>query len=219
MTDNSVLDRLERDVEQARGRLADDLARLRDPQTRADAKTELFEQADSYRDEFIGRIRGAASDHAQSLAVALRQRAEENPAAVAAIGAGIVWHLWKRPPVTTLLVGAGLASLLVGTGDGRTVPGTVGRIQEVNRLARDAADRAAQIALETREQALDLAAQTREIGTQAAQGLSDVADRTVDALSDFADDQREQIRENPLAMGIAAVALGAALGVVMSRRD
>ena len=34
----------------------------------------------------------------------------ENPAAVAAIGAGIGWKLWKNPPVASALVGYGLFS-------------------------------------------------------------------------------------------------------------
>ena len=43
----------------------------------------------------------------------------DNPFAVALIGAGIAWRLYKKPPVTTLLVGAGLASLMMSGGSRR----------------------------------------------------------------------------------------------------
>lgn len=39
-----------------------------------------------------------------------------------------------------------------------------------------------------------------------------------DAILDYADDRRELIRENPITLTIAAMALGAALGVTMRKR-
>jgi hypothetical protein len=57
---------------------------------------------------------------AQGFAETVKQRARSNPFAVALIGAGIAWRLYKKPPVTTLLVGAGVASLLTSGGSGRS---------------------------------------------------------------------------------------------------
>jgi hypothetical protein len=42
----------------------------------------------------------------------LKARAAANPAAVAALAAGVAWRLFHRPPVATLLVGLGLFGLL-----------------------------------------------------------------------------------------------------------
>ena len=88
MTDTSTLDDLERDVERARTRLADDIARLRDPQTIEQAKADLIAQANSYKDDMIAKVRGAATERAQSFTDLVRQRAEENPAAMSRNASG-----------------------------------------------------------------------------------------------------------------------------------
>ena len=136
MTHDTLLDDLERDVARARVRLSGNLARLRDPRMISHAKADLMAQADDYRHRLVESVGGAANARAQNLGDLLRQRAQENPAALAAIGAGVLWRLWKRPPVATLLVGAGLASLLAGRGEegGAPAEGLLGRVQEVNRV-------------------------------------------------------------------------------------
>ena len=213
MTHASTLDDLERDVARARARLADDIARLRDPRAMAQARTELMDRANDYRDRLVEKVGSAASQRAQGFADGLVQRAQDNPAAVAVMGAGLAWRLWKHPPIASLLLGAGLASLLAGRGEegaaGST--GVLGRVREVNRATHAIGDRAA-------DMAADLAQHARGLGDQAATSLTHVADRTAVALADLNERQGEALRENPVAMSLAAMALGAALGVALRRR-
>jgi uncharacterized protein YjbJ (UPF0337 family) len=95
------LDVLEREVEDARGRLRIDLARLRSPGTVARMK-----------DDVTDRVTGAAQDKAHGVLDEIKARASANPVAALAIGAGLAWRLARHPPIATLLVGAGLWGLL-----------------------------------------------------------------------------------------------------------
>ena len=95
------LDVLERDVEDARGRLRLDLARLRAPGT-----------MERIKDDVTGRVTGAAQDTAYGILDEIKARAAANPVAALAIGAGLAWRFIHRPPIATLLVGAGLVALM-----------------------------------------------------------------------------------------------------------
>jgi uncharacterized protein YjbJ (UPF0337 family) len=95
------LDVLERDVEDARGRLRLDLARLRAPGT-----------MERMKDDVTGRVTGAAQDTAYWILDEIKARAAANPVAALAIGAGLAWRFIHRPPIATLLVGAGLVALM-----------------------------------------------------------------------------------------------------------
>jgi uncharacterized protein YjbJ (UPF0337 family) len=97
---NAELDVLERDVEDARGRLRLDLARLRAPGA-----------MDRMKDDVTGRVTGAAQDTAHRVLDEIKARAAANPVAALAIGAGLAWRFAHRPPIATLLVGAGLVAL------------------------------------------------------------------------------------------------------------
>ncbi len=94
------LDVLERDVEDARGRLRLDLARLRAPGA-----------MDRMKNDVTGRVTGAAQDTAHRVLDEIKARAAANPVAALAIGAGLAWRFAHRPPIATLLVGAGLVAL------------------------------------------------------------------------------------------------------------
>jgi hypothetical protein len=219
MTHVANLDELERDVERARARLSGNLARLRDPATISHAKADLMAQAHDYRHRLVESVGGAANERAQNLGDILRQRAQENPAALAAIGAGVLWRLWKRPPVATLLVGAGLASLLAGRGEEGRAPaeGLLGRVQEVNRATHALGGRAAELAERARHAAADLADQARVMAEETVETMSHASDRKPLALLDLDGDGGDVIRDNPLAFGVAAVAIGAALGLALRR--
>jgi hypothetical protein len=95
MADASLLE-YERDVEQSRARLTHDLTVLCSPETFAnftdDLKQEAFEAKDAFWDE-------------------VKARAAANPAAVAAIGAGLAWRFIRRPPIASAFIGVGLYSL------------------------------------------------------------------------------------------------------------
>jgi hypothetical protein len=220
MTHASTLDELERDVARARARLSDDLARLRDPGAMAEAKADLMDRASDYKDRLVEKVSGVASQRAYGFTDALVRRAQDNPAAVVVMGVGLAWRLWKHPPIATLLLGAGLASLLAGRGEeGRAAPdGLLGRVQDVNRVTHPLGDRAAELAERAGERVVDLAEQARLMGDRTATTLSHAADRTAVALADLNERQGEALRENPVAMSVAAMALGAALGVALRRR-
>ena len=220
MTDVGTLDRLEREVEHARARLADDLARLRDPSTIARAKSELKTQATHYKDRIVSSAKESAAQQGDGWRDALMDKARENPTAVAAIAAGLGWHLYKHPPITLLLVGGGLASLFAGRGDEhRTVDdGFMGRVQGFNRTTHQMTETASEWMEEAKEATYEMADDARKLSEQASAQMTTLSQQMSDALLDYADDRRELIRENPITMTIAAMALGAALGVTMRKR-
>ena len=106
------LNTLECDVAQARARFADDLARLRSPDNLARFKDDLWAEARETKDELVDKTKEAAKDGAQRVLTELKERAAANPLAAAAIGVGLAWRLVHRPPIATLLIGAGLFGLL-----------------------------------------------------------------------------------------------------------
>ena len=106
------LDELEKDVARARARVMARVEALRRPRLYGDAKTELATRARSMKDDLIAQARTQATGQATGFVESIKERAAANPAAVLAIGAGLAWQIYKHPPVTTILVGAGLYALL-----------------------------------------------------------------------------------------------------------
>ena len=220
MTDVGTLDRLEREVEHARARLTDDLARLRDPSTIARAKSELKTQATQYKDRIVSSAKETAAQQGDGWRDMLMEKARDNPTAVAAIAAGIGWHLYKHPPITLLLVGGGLASLFAGRGDehGPAGDGFMGRVQGFNRTTNQMTQTATEWIDDAKEAASELAEEARELSEQASAEVVNLSHQMTDAMMDYAQDRRELIRENPISMSIAAMALGAALAVTLRKR-
>lgn len=91
----SLLDH-EHEVERSRAKLTQDVAALCSPQTFAAFTDDLKQQAFATRDAFWEKIKA---------------RAASNPAAVVAIGTGLAWRLFQRPPIASALIGLGLFSL------------------------------------------------------------------------------------------------------------
>ena len=151
------LDRLEEDVAKARERVVADVARLRSP-------TAL--------EEFKGDISQTFSDTAQRTLAGLKNRAAANPAAVLAIGAGLLWRLARHPPIASLLVGVGLVSLLRTSADSPPSP-VVTRSGELLQAANEKAS-------ELGEQAREFTAQARETAAATAASLSQTAGRIAD---------------------------------------
>jgi hypothetical protein len=86
----------EHEVERSRAKLTQDLAALCSPQTFAAFTDHLKKQAFTTRDAFWEKIKA---------------RAASNPAAVVAIGTGLAWRLFQKPPIASALIGLGLFSL------------------------------------------------------------------------------------------------------------
>jgi ElaB/YqjD/DUF883 family membrane-anchored ribosome-binding protein len=106
----SEVDALERDVEAARARLVNRVAQLHSPPL-SEVKDELVAEATEYKDQAIDQAKQKLTDTIDGFVSDMKRRAADNPIAVAAIGAGIAWRLWQKPPIATLLVGAGVAAL------------------------------------------------------------------------------------------------------------
>ena len=106
------LDELEQDVESARARLAEDIARWRDPATMSEFKDTIVRRATSLKDNVVREASDTATHTAEGLWSDIKQRASANPWAALAIGAGLTWHLVRHPPISSALIGFGLISLL-----------------------------------------------------------------------------------------------------------
>jgi gas vesicle protein len=111
MSDTSLRDH-ERAVEQARARLADDLATLRSPGTFSAFANDLKHEALDAKDAILDNTKIAVQSTLNSVLEDIKAKAAANPAAALAIGAGLAWRFIRNPPIATALVGVGLFSLL-----------------------------------------------------------------------------------------------------------
>jgi hypothetical protein len=108
---STTLTDCERDVEQARAKLASDLATLRSPETFSSFTDDLKQEAFETKDAIVEKARSTAESVVMRVVDEIKAKAAENPAAALAIAAGIGWRLIRNPPIATVLVGAGLFSL------------------------------------------------------------------------------------------------------------
>jgi hypothetical protein len=173
----------------------------------------------------------------------LKARAAANPAAVAALAAGVAWRLFHRPPIATILVGWGLVGLL------RTSPS-----QADYANAEDFFDpgewtsRASAFADAAKEKVQDWGAQASQAARQAkmqvAETAASMAERASDALREAGDTARDRVTRltddavsvsdqvsarlraampdrddrDTLLFGAAALAVTAAVGIAFQRR-
>ena len=84
------------EVEQSRAKLTQDLAVLCSAKTFSTFTDDLKKEAFDTRDALWEKIKA---------------RAASNPAAVIAIGTGLAWRIFRRPPISSALIGVGLFSL------------------------------------------------------------------------------------------------------------
>ena len=219
------LNHLEREVEQARERFTADLARLRSPAIYADFKDDVLAEVRHTKDELVEKTTQATKDSANRVFTEIKDRAAANPAAALAIGAGLAWHLARHPPITSLLLGLGLVSLL------RTNPQIpsagaemVTRATEVAGSVKDkveqwrASDRAAQageLAASAKEKLGELASDTRDAARAAAAQAASTAQSLTERGAKVVYDTEER---DKYLLGTAAVALAAAIGITLQRR-
>ena len=196
---DTELNALERDVEQARARFADDLARLRSPSTLARFKDDAWAEARDTKDELVATTKEAAKDGAQRLFTELKDRAAANPVAALAIGAGLAWRLVHRPPIATLLVGMGVVGLL-RTSPARNSEPYMGLHDEDPRLRHGGKDarlvaRAGELADVVKDKVQDWSAEAgdavRATATQVAETTTAVAERASRALRDVREAARD----------------------------
>jgi hypothetical protein len=233
---------LERDVEVARARFAEDLGRLRDPRTFSALKHDLLEEARQAKDDVVAKAKEAAKEGAEHLLGQLKEKAAANPAAALAIGAGLAWRIIHKPPIASLLVGIGLVSLwrtepqrsqpYMGIYDedpltrnyeqsvASRVTDLAGaakdRVQQWTAEARDTVqETTVQLAEKAGEVADRAATVAREGVKQAADTAASAAEKATTAIYDAVPDQ--ETRDN-LLLGAAALAVATAVGIAYQRR-
>jgi hypothetical protein len=218
---------LELQVEEARAKLASNLAMLRSPQTYRAYGAELKSDAQSAVQRAIDNIKA---------------RAAANPSAALAIGAGLGWKLIKHPPIATALIGAGVVSLW------RTTPArindddyletaqqrlgeqvsdaaeavkdyaaeqVVAARKKVSAYAETARERVQEVAASATEQAAETVEQAREAATHIPDKAVNAAQRATRQIGRAVAD--EGMRDQ-LLLGAAGLAVAAALGVAYQRR-
>jgi hypothetical protein len=197
------ISRLEFEVEQARAKLAKDLALLRAPQT--------------YR-KFTAGLKSEAQSVVQRMGADLKARAAANPSAPLAIGAGLAWRLLKHPPIATALVGAGMLSLW------RTTP--IAFEEQISEAVETVKEYAAETVGAAREQAgiytksagetiERLAASATE---EAAERIENAREAVAHARSQFTRVAGDEGFRDKLLLGVAGLAVVAALGIAYERR-
>jgi hypothetical protein len=115
---------LERETAEARARLANTIEKLTSPATAEAVKQELSDYAQGLKNQALGFVQqkkddllGTGKSKAHGVTSDWKEKALANPLGLALIGAGIGWHLYKKPPITSLLVGSGIALLMRGGGN------------------------------------------------------------------------------------------------------
>jgi hypothetical protein len=221
------LSALELEVEQARTKLENDLALLRSPQP--------------YR-RFSADLKSNAQSMLQRFADDLKARAAANPSAALAIGAGVAWRLMRDPPIATALIGAGMLSLwrttpasvddqdYLGTAQqrlGEQVTEAADAVREYAAesvvAAREKVGAYAQSAGETIER-LATSATTEAAGSMehARAAAKQIPDKAIDAAqrasSQFSRAVRDEGVRDQILLGLAGLAVAAALGVAYQRR-
>jgi len=101
----------EREVEFARAKLNKDLEILRSPSTVSAFTDQIKREAISTKDAVVAHTKQSVETSLAGLIEDVKAKAAANPLAAIAIGAGIAWQLFRRPPIATILVGAGAFNL------------------------------------------------------------------------------------------------------------
>lgn len=172
---------LERDVEEARNRVLQDIVALRSPGAVAGLKRDVSEQIGRTKDEWIGSARDAATSEVHGMLDGFKSRALANPLAVLAIGAGIGWKLKNHPPIMSALVGLGIYGLMRAdpARPARSVTWTRDTSRAVGAAARDWRD--SDTAAELADYAEEARARADHYRGQAAELAGQAGDRVEDA--------------------------------------
>jgi hypothetical protein len=157
------LKELEKDVEAARAKLAADLAVLASPASRDELKSTASQEAGRLKDLLLLRAKERSRARIHDFAESVKAKAIENPAAALAIGAGVAWHFFRRPPIATALVGAGLVGLMRTRADYPRVDGNVTG-KAIERLQEQASDFAGRVADQATSAAGTVTEKVSELG-------------------------------------------------------
>lgn len=180
---DSNLRQLEQEVEAARAKLNSDLSTLRSPRTYSDFTSDLKNDALDVKDALLDQAKSSVHSTMNNFIEDLKAKAAANPAAALAIGAGIAWRLMQRPPIATVLIGAGLYSLF------RTTPTqpTSRTTEDYLTLAKDRlGEQASDFAESVKDHAMALGQSAAGKTTELAGSIRDQALAVGEAVSDKA---------------------------------
>jgi ElaB/YqjD/DUF883 family membrane-anchored ribosome-binding protein len=164
------LTRLEREVETARVKLANNLSTLRSPATYSEFREDLQVEAIHTRDALMQQARAFTQSTAQAVITDLKAKAAANPGAALLIGAGLAWRLIRNPPVATALVGAGLVSLF------RTAPALHTGVGEPDYLSQARTNLGGQIGAVASDAQLLLGKVASNLSQQVSDAAQDASD-------------------------------------------
>lgn len=166
---------LEQEIADTRARIKARLQIVSSPQALSELGDAVTQRAEKAKEEWVERARTAGEDYATSIANRLKEKAQQNPLAVASIAAGIGWKLWRDPPVASALIGLGAVGLMTGTpADG--------------------------------------------LGTRAETAVSAGTQRVRQAASDLGALLSDNRARNQILLGVAGLAVAAAVGVAIQRK-
>jgi hypothetical protein len=184
---SSTLTECERDVEQARAKLAQDLATLRSPETFSSFTDDLKQEAFDTKDAIVEKARSTAEGVVTGIVNEIKAKAAENPAAVLAIAAGIGWRLIRNPPIATALVGVGFCSLWKTESDSQQATGEELVERGKQRLKQQLSTAAAGAKDIASEMGHAAAEKTNEVADAARQKIEELTDRGRRAVHDARD--------------------------------
>lgn len=200
------LEQLERDVEATRARLSGHLATLRAPDTYSGFADGIKQTAIDTKDSIVEQARNRTRSAIDEFADSLKAKAAANPAAVLVIGAGLAWHLIRKPPIVTALVGGGLLSLLktpaapAGRSDTEYLEEARAKLRmQASDMAHAAGDAGRQAAGYAMAKATDVSQQVMEkaseVGHQSAAKAAEMGHQAMDAVKARTADFTAQARE------------------------
>jgi len=177
--------------------------------------------------ELVATTQEAISDRALRFLAEIKERAAANPIAALAIGAGLAWRIVRRPPIASMLVGAGVIGLM-RTDPQKSYPGAemasqVGdlavaakeKVEEWSSDAGDAATQAGELAHSVKGTVEQWSSDAGEVIWQVAGATKSLSDRGTETIYAIVQDAEER---DKYLLGAAAVALVAAVGFACQRR-
>ncbi len=177
--------------------------------------------------ELIATTEEAVSDHARRFLADIKQRVAANPAAALAIGAGLAWRIARKPPIASMLVGAGVIGLMRANAresyPGAEMASQVGdlavaakeKVEQWGSDARNAVAQAGELAGSVKGTVEQWSSDAGEAIWQVAGVTKSATNRGSQAVHGIVRDAKER---DKYLLGAAAVALVAAVGMAYQRR-
>jgi len=238
------VERCELEARSARQRLERDLDVLRSPATVETLKQTIADEASRMKDSVLEDVTARARSTVTSLVEDIKGRATANPSAAVAIAAGVALHLIRRPPITAALISLGLYSLfrtrpVTDSGLSQAKENFAKQVSKVASSTQEAAMDLNDVVSEKVKDlteagmqkaaslATSLGSQTETVAGTARRSVHDAADmmaavkkqasasagQTVRTTAAFAQENRDA-----LLLGLAGIAVSAALGISVQRR-